>query len=67
MFGFIGNIGPWELILVLAIALIIFGPGKLPEMGKAIGRGLNEFKRASNEVKSQVQEVIKVDDDTKTS
>lgn len=63
MFGFLGNIGPWELILVLVIALIIFGPGKLPDVGKAVGKSLNEFKKASNDVKQQVQEAIKVDDD----
>ncbi|MGE5422404.1 MAG: twin-arginine translocase TatA/TatE family subunit [Ignavibacteriales bacterium] len=63
MFGFLGNIGPWELILVLVIALIIFGPGKLPDVGKAVGKSLNEFKKASNDVKQQVQEAIKIDED----
>jgi sec-independent protein translocase protein TatA len=38
------NIGPMELILVLAIALIVLGPKKLPEVGKSLGRGLREFK-----------------------
>ncbi|NLW63366.1 MAG: twin-arginine translocase TatA/TatE family subunit [Syntrophomonadaceae bacterium] len=41
-----GSIGPWELILVLAILLIIVGPGKLPGVGKAIGKSIGEFKRA---------------------
>lgn len=40
----IGNIGPMELVLVLAIALIVLGPKKLPEAGRAVGRGLREFK-----------------------
>ena len=40
----IGNVGPLELILVLAIALIVLGPKKLPEAGRAVGRGLREFK-----------------------
>ena len=35
-----------ELVLILVIALVVFGPGKLPEVGKAIGRGINEFKGA---------------------
>lgn len=65
MFGILGNVGPWELVLILVIALIIFGPGKLPEVGKAVGKSLTEFKKASNEVKSQVEEAIKVTDDTK--
>jgi sec-independent protein translocase protein TatA len=40
----IGNIGPMELVLVLAIALIVLGPKKLPEAGRAVGKGLREFK-----------------------
>jgi sec-independent protein translocase protein TatA len=40
----IGNIGPMELVLVLVIALIVLGPRKLPEAGRAVGRGLREFK-----------------------
>ena len=38
------NVGPMELILVLAIALIVLGPKRLPEAGKALGKGLREFK-----------------------
>lgn len=40
------NFGAQELFLVLVIALVVFGPGKLPEVGKAIGKGINEFKEA---------------------
>lgn len=40
----IGNVGPMELIVVLAIALIVLGPKKLPEAGRAVGKGLREFK-----------------------
>jgi TatA/E family protein of Tat protein translocase len=51
---------PAYLIILLAIVLIIFGPGKLPELGGAVGRGIREFRKHSNEateaVKSQVQE-----------
>ncbi len=46
MFG----LGPTELVIILAIALIIFGPSKLPEIGKSIGKGINEFKNAANDV-----------------
>lgn len=42
------NLGMSELVLILVIALVVFGPGKLPEVGKAVGKGLNEFKRAMN-------------------
>lgn len=44
MFG----IGMPELILILIIGLVVFGPGKLPEIGKAVGRSLNEFKKATS-------------------
>lgn len=43
-----GVITPTVMIVVLVIALIIFGPGKLPELGKALGRGISEFKSATN-------------------
>ena len=52
MFGMIGPLGMWEIVLILVIALIIFGPGKLPEVGKAVGRGLKEFKSAANSITS---------------
>ena len=44
------SIGPLELIIVLAIALLIVGPGRLPEMGNAVGRTIREFRKASTEV-----------------
>ena len=46
-----GSIGTPELIVILVIALVIFGPGKLPEVGKAIGKGINEFKDAISGLK----------------
>ncbi|MGO4886642.1 twin-arginine translocase TatA/TatE family subunit [Anaerobacillus sp. MEB173] len=46
------NIGIPGLILVLVIALIIFGPSKLPEIGRAFGQTLREFKRSTNEIMS---------------
>ncbi|MEQ8200863.1 MAG: twin-arginine translocase TatA/TatE family subunit [Syntrophomonadaceae bacterium] len=49
MFGFLGNIGPWELILILVIVLVIFGPGKLPKVGESLGKALNSFKKAKEE------------------
>jgi len=53
-----GRIGPMEIMLVLAVALIIFGPAKLPELGRSIGNGLKEFKKASRDLK----ESISIDD-----
>lgn len=47
------NLGFSELIVILIIALIIFGPGKLPSVGSAIGKAIKEFKKASNDIMSQ--------------
>lgn len=46
MFGLIGNVGPWELVLILVIVLVIFGPGKLPKVGESLGKALKSFKQA---------------------
>lgn len=54
-----GKIGLPELILILVIALIIFGPRKLPDIGRSIGRGLREFKQATTEISRNVS----LDDD----
>jgi|SRR4051794_4762042 sec-independent protein translocase protein TatA len=43
---FNGSIGPWELLIVLAIVLVIFGPKRLPGLGRQIGRGMREFKES---------------------
>ena len=43
------SIGIPELVLILVIALVVFGPGKLPEIGKAVGKSLREFRSASTE------------------
>jgi len=49
-----GKIGIWEIMLILAVALIIFGPAKLPELGRSIGNGLKEFRKATRELKDSV-------------
>lgn len=72
----LSNIGVPGLILILVIALVIFGPKKLPEIGRAVGQTLNEFKRSAKELTSEVQEpiedlkkeaekVVSLDDDKK--
>jgi sec-independent protein translocase protein TatA len=58
----LGSIGMPELIIIFVIALIIFGPRKLPELGKSLGKSLAEFKRASNELKSTLEEEIRVEE-----
>ena len=53
------NLGMPEMIFIFLLALIIFGPKKLPEIGRQIGRALTEFKRASNEFKMQIEDEIR--------
>jgi TatA/E family protein of Tat protein translocase len=52
-----------ELIVIFVIALIVFGPKKLPELGKSLGKGLSEFKRASNELQRTLEEEVRLDDE----
>ena len=61
-----GSIGMPELIIILTLALIIFGPRKLPELGRSLGRSLGEFKRASNELRNTLDEEIRIEEDRKT-
>lgn len=56
MFGLIGNFGPWELLLILVIVLIIVGPGKLPQVGQSLGKALQNFKKAKEEEFDELEE-----------
>ena len=57
-----GSIGMPELMIIFVIALIIFGPRKLPELGRSMGKSLSEFKRASNDLKNTLDEEIRIED-----
>jgi sec-independent protein translocase protein TatA len=57
-----GSIGMPELIIIFVIALIIFGPRKLPELGRSLGKSLAEFKKASNELKNTLEEEIRIEE-----
>jgi len=61
-----GSIGMPELIIIFVIALIIFGPRKLPELGRSLGKSIAEFKRASNELKSTLEEEIRLEEQKQT-
>jgi sec-independent protein translocase protein TatA len=55
------NIGPLELMVILIVALLVVGPSKLPEVGRSIGRGLREFRRAQDEVQRSLR--LSLDDE----
>jgi TatA/E family protein of Tat protein translocase len=56
------SVGMPELVIILVIALIIFGPRKLPELGRSLGKSIGEFRKASNELKSTLEEEIRVEE-----
>lgn len=56
LFGLIGNFGPWELVLILVIVLIIVGPGKLPQVGQSVGKALQNFRKAKEEEFDELEE-----------
>jgi TatA/E family protein of Tat protein translocase len=56
-----GSLGMQEIIVIFVLALIVFGPRKLPELGKSLGRGLSEFKKASNELKQTWEEEVRLE------
>jgi sec-independent protein translocase protein TatA len=60
------SLGPWEIILILVVVLVLFGGKKLPELAKGLGQGLREFKNATRDIKDKVDESVKdVEDATK--
>ncbi len=62
-----GSLGMPELVVIFVIALIIFGPRKLPELGQSLGRSLGEFKRASNELKHTLEEEVRLEEQRETA
>jgi TatA/E family protein of Tat protein translocase len=51
-----------EMIVIFVIALLVFGPRKLPELGRSLGKSLGEFKRASNELRNTLEEEVRVEE-----
>ena len=54
----IGGLGPWEIILILAVVLVLFGAKKLPELAKGMGQGIKEFKKASRDVNNELERAM---------
>ena len=59
----LGSLGFQEIAVILVIALLIFGPRKLPEIGKTLGRSLGEFRRATSDLKKSIEDEVKNLDD----
>ena len=57
----LGSLGMPEIIVILVIALIIFGPRKLPELGRSLGRGIAEFKKATTDFQNTLEQEIDAD------
>ena len=55
-------IGPMELIIILVIALVVFGPKRLPDMGRSLGKAIREFRNAGKEIQSDIVESIDKDE-----
>ena len=62
------NLGPWEILLVLVVILVLFGAKRLPELARGLGLGINEFRDAVDSSKKEIMDVIDSDkEDNKTS
>ncbi len=59
------NIGGTELMVILFVVFIFFGPKKLPEIGKGLGKGIGEFKRAMRGIKDDIENATKIDPKSK--
>ena len=57
-----GSLGFGELLMIFAVALLVFGPRKLPEIGRSVGKALGEFRRATNELKTTLEEEVRVEE-----
>ena len=63
----LGSVGMPELIIILVIALMVFGPRKLPELGRAVGQTMNEFKKGLNNIRETVEEETRKEEQQKAA
>ncbi len=57
--AFLGGLGGWEILLILMVLLIFFGAKRIPELAKGLGKGIKEFKNATNEIKDEIEDSVK--------
>ncbi|GAB3341473.1 hypothetical protein GCM10027429_29830 [Marivirga atlantica] len=56
VFAFLGGLGGWEIMLIILVILIFFGAKRIPELARGLGRGIREFKDATNEIKDEIED-----------
>ena len=61
IFLFLPNMGGWEVFLILTVVILLFGAKKIPELARGVGKGIREFKDATKEIKSEIEEGAKED------
>ena len=59
------SLGPWEIIIIFVVILLIFGGKKLPELARGLGEGIQEFKKASHDIKNEVDKSISESNNSK--
>ena len=57
----LGMIGPWQIVIIIAVLVLLFGAKKIPEIARGMGKGIREFKDATKEIKNEINEAAKDD------
>ncbi|MCA6078071.1 Sec-independent protein translocase subunit TatA/TatB [Fulvivirga sedimenti] len=65
MYAILGGLGGQEVLLILLVILIFFGAKKIPELARGLGKGIREFKDATKEIKSDIEESARIEDEKK--
>ena len=60
--GMFGSLGVSEILLIMVVALIVFGPRKLPEIGRTLGNALAQFRKATDDLKSTIEREVRIDE-----
>lgn len=61
------NVGPGEIAIVFTLALVLFGPKKLPELGKSLGQGLGNFKKSLTDAQQEMKAAMEIEDKSKAA